>query len=74
MVTSVLLCCCAANAILIMTIILQCVILNTLQEVSMRYDEIPKFKNFSIDTNLAYGFVGYMNFIHAAVQNQGLQM
>lgn len=27
----------------------------------MRYDEIPKFKNFSIDTNLAYGFVGYIN-------------
>lgn len=40
----------------------------------MRYDEIPKFKNFSIDTNLAYGFVGYINFIHDAVQNQGLQM
>ena len=34
----------------------------------MRYDEIPKFKNFSIDTNLAYGFVGYINFIHDAVQ------
>ena len=40
----------------------------------MRYDEIPKFKNFSIDTSLAYGFVGYVNFIHDAVQNQGLQM
>lgn len=40
----------------------------------MRYDEIPKFKNFSIDTNLAYGFVGYINFINDAVQNQGLQM